>query len=224
MNKDLVKDLNEGLNGLNLASDREPADKRRPLKLALILFNGVTFLDFAGFYDVMTRVKKLDRSGRMTLDLCGLTGEVADEQGMTVKVHRVEPDLSAYDLIFMPGGFGTRTLKDEAAFVDWLRTAGKVPYKVSVCTGALLLGAAGFLRNLKATTNPSAYSLLAPYCREVLEARIVRDGTVITGGGVAASIDLGLYLAELWDGRAAAAQIRKAMDYPYQAHEIVELS
>ncbi|MFD0681923.1 MULTISPECIES: DJ-1/PfpI family protein [unclassified Paenibacillus] len=85
----------------------------------------------------------------------------------------------------------------------------------SVCTGALLLGAAGFLSGKRATTNPPAYDILESYCEEVVRARIVRDGNVITGGEVATSIDLGLYLLEYITDAETVRKIQKSMDYPY---------
>ncbi|OUN00560.1 MAG: thiamine biosynthesis protein ThiJ [Paenibacillaceae bacterium ZCTH02-B3] len=191
------------------------------MKIAFVLFNGVTFLDFVGFYDVIYRLNLFPGGQETTWDICGLTEEVTDELGMRVKVNRLAPDLSGYDLLFVPGGMGTRKLKDDPAFVDWLGTARDVPYKVSVCTGSLLLGAAGFLRERKATTHPNAYGLLEPYCREVVRTRIVKDGNVITGGGVATSIDMGIYLTEMFAGKEAAEQVKRQIDYPYQAESIV---
>lgn len=132
-----------------------------------------------------------------------------------MKIDRIAPDLSGYDLIFIPGGFGTRQLVNVPEFVDWLKSAKDVKHKVSVCTGSLLLGAADFLREKRATTHPNAYDLLRPYCVEVITERIVKDGNVITGGGVATSVDLGLYLCETLAGPEAAQRIQKQMDYPY---------
>jgi transcriptional regulator GlxA family with amidase domain len=77
----------------------------------------------------------------------------------------------------------------------------------------LLLGAAGFLKDKKATTNYLAYEALKPYCKEVLTDRIVEDGNVITAGAVSASIDLGLALCNKWAGEDAGIEIRKRMDY-----------
>jgi len=191
------------------------------MKIAFVLFNGVTFLDFVGFYDVICRLNLFPGWRETTWDICGLTEEVAVERGMRVKVNRLAPDLSGYDMLFVPGGMGTRKLKDDPAFVDWLKTARDVPYKVSVCTGSLLVGAAGFLKDRKATTHPNAYGLLEPYCREVVKTRIVKDGNVITGGGVATSIDMGIYLTELFAGKEAAEQVKRQIDYPYQAESIV---
>ena len=115
----------------------------------------------------------------------------------------------------VPGGFATRTLQYDAAFIRWLQTAADCPLKASVCSGALLLGAAGFLTDCAATTHPSAYEQLRPYCREVRTDRIVDEGSVITARGVSSSLDLGLHLVKRLAGAEAQAAIRRQMDYPY---------
>ncbi|MNW59822.1 Isonitrile hydratase [compost metagenome] len=193
------------------------------MRMALVLFNGVTFLDFVGFYDVIYRLNLFTKTKGTTWDICSLTDEVADELGMRVNVNVIKPDLFEYDLVFIPGGMGTRKLKDDIDFIDWIRTAESVPYKVSVCTGSLIFGAAGFLKDKKATTHPNVYELLEPYCKEVLRTRIVKDGNVITAGGVATSIDLGLYLIELLVGQEEVDIVKKQIDYPYTAAGIVEV-
>ena len=103
----------------------------------------------------------------------------------------------------------------DTAFMEWLRSAAPVPLKLSVCSGALLLGAAGFIEGKRATTHPGAFQDLAPMCGTVLETRIVDEGAIITAGGVSAALDVGLYLVERLAGRDVAARIRRQMDYPY---------
>jgi transcriptional regulator GlxA family with amidase domain len=191
------------------------------MRIALIIFDRITFLDLVGFYDVITRLQQFESTKNSSWDICGLKEEVTDELGMKVKVNQIKPDLAQYDLVFIPGGFGTRALRFDEDFINWLKGAKDVEYKISVCTGSLLLGAAGFLEHSKATTHPMAYELLEPYCREVIKARIVRDGNVITGGGVATSIDLGLYVIEQFLGSGEVEKIKKQMDYPYCNTNIV---
>lgn len=191
------------------------------MKIAFILFDGVTFLDFVGFYDVITRLRYFEQTKDCTWDLCGLKEDVTDELGMSVKVNQIKPDLSLYDIVFVPGGMGTRGLRFDVEFVEWLSEARDVEHIVSVCTGSLLLGAAGLLDNKKATTHPMVYDLLKPYCKEVVASRIVKDGHIITGGGVATSIDLGLYLIEVLLGDQESKSIRQQMDYPYMNTDIV---
>jgi len=109
-----------------------------------------------------------------------------------------------------------RSLQHDAKFVDWLRTAGEASLKVSVCTGALLLGAAGFLKGRRATTHPSAYGELEPYCATAMKARVVDEGDVVTARGVSSSIDLGLHIVQRLAGAEARERIAAQMDYPYR--------
>lgn len=192
------------------------------MKIAFVLFDGLTFLDFAGFYDVINRLNFFEQTKGTTWETCAMTDQVTDESGLTMKVDQVKPDLSEYDLVFVPGGMGTRKLRYDEAFVGWLKQAESVPLKVSVCTGSLLLGAAGFLAGKRATTHPYTYDLLHPYVAEVIQSRIVRDGNVITAGGVATSIDLGIYVVGLLAGQEAAANVKLQIDYPYEMEGVVE--
>ncbi|WP_422657484.1 DJ-1/PfpI family protein [Paenibacillus sp. EC2-1] len=193
------------------------------MKIGLVLFNGVTFLDFVGFYDVIYRLNLFEQTKGTTWDICGLSEEVTDELGLTVKVNKIKPNLGDYDLVFVPGGMGTRSLRYDQEFIEWVRTAEAVPYKVSVCSGSLLWGAAGFLTNKAATTHPGAYDLLEPYCREVVKSRIVRDGNIITAGGVSTSIDLGLYIIKLFAGEEEMKLVKQQIDYPYEMQGIIEI-
>lgn len=192
------------------------------MKIAFVLFDGLTFLDFAGFYDVINRLNFFEQTKGTSWETCAMTDQVTDESGLTLKVDRVKPNLAEYDLVFVPGGMGTRKLRFDEAFVGWLRQAENVPLKVSVCTGSLLMGAAGFLTGKKATTHPNVYDLLQPYVAEVIQTRIVKDGNVITAGGVATSIDLGIYVVGLLAGQEAAANVKLQIDYPYDMQGVVE--
>jgi cyclohexyl-isocyanide hydratase len=192
------------------------------MKIAFVLFDGLTFLDFAGFYDVINRLNFFEQTKGTTWETCAMTDQVTDESGLSLKVDRVKPNLAEYDLVFVPGGMGTRKLRFDEAFVGWLRQAENVPLKVSVCTGSLLMGAAGFLTGKKATTHPNVYDLLEPFVAEVIQTRIVKDGNVITAGGVATSIDLGIYVVGLLAGQEAAANVKHQIDYPYDMQGVVE--
>lgn len=185
------------------------------MKMAYILFDGMTMLDFVGFYEAVTCMGILKAKENVSWDFCAIKTEITDDRGLTMKVNQVSPHLSNYDLLFIPGGLSTRQLRYDTDFITWIQTASEVEYKVSVCTGALLLGAAGFIKDKKATTNPSAYELLTPYCAEVVKERYVRDGNIFTGGGVSASIDLGLFFIESLTNEEVVRQVQKMMDYPY---------
>lgn len=183
------------------------------MKIAYIIFNGITWLDFIGIYDPISRLKALKYIPDLEWDVCAYTESVTDNFGLEILPQKVENDLSKYDVIIVPGGFGTRELQRSEGFISWLKSAQGVKTKASICTGSLLLGAAGFLMDKKATTNYQSYLELEPYCGEVLQERIVEDDGVITAGAVSSSLDLGLFLCRKWAGEIAAQEIRKKMDY-----------
>jgi transcriptional regulator GlxA family with amidase domain len=185
------------------------------MQIAFIIFNGLTALDFVGIYDPLTRLKRYGFIPDLAWDICALQSEVRDDRGLQLAPSRLGGELGGYDLLVVPGGDGTRSLQHDPEFITWLRTAAPCRLKVSVCTGSLLLGAAGFLRGRPATTHPSAYAELKPYVDQVVESRIVDTGDVITARGVTSSIDCGLYVVERLAGAAARSLISQKMDYPY---------
>jgi transcriptional regulator GlxA family with amidase domain len=185
------------------------------MKAAFIVFDGVTALDFVGFYDPVTRLQSMKLLHGFEWRICSLAPNVADDRGLRVAVDAVNEPLASYDLLFVPGGYGTRELQHDRNFIGWLKGAAPIPLKISVCTGALLLGAAGFLRGRRATTHPAVYEALAPYCGEVVRERVVDEGDLITAGGVSASIDLGLHVVQRLAGKSARDQVAVQMDYPY---------
>ncbi len=182
------------------------------MKIAYVLFDRITLLDFIGIYDPISRMKSKKFLPDLEWDLCSHKSEISDSFGLRIVMDKVYPDLNTYDMVIVPGGFGTRALRYDQAFVKWLQTA-KQPQKVSICTGSLLLGAAGFLKGKRATTNFNEYETLAPYCQEVVKERIVEDGNLITAGAVASSLDLGLYICNKLVGKEKTELIRKSMDY-----------
>jgi putative intracellular protease/amidase len=183
------------------------------MKIAYIIFDGVTWLDFIGVYDAASRLKSMNFVKDLSWDICSLKGTASDNFGLTMVAGKVGEPLNSYDAIVIPGGHGTRTLINDEVFLNWIRTARDVKHKISVCTGSLILGAAGFLKTKKATTNFLEYETLRPYCAEVLKVRLVEDGDVITAGAVSSSLDLGLYLCEKWAGIEAREVIQRRMDY-----------
>ena len=182
------------------------------MRIAYILFNGITWLDMIGVYEPITKLKA-HYLPDLSWDICSFTKQCEDVFGLQVNATLVQNDLSAYDAIIVPGGVGTRGLQHDHTFIEWLKSADPVQYKISVCTGSLLLGAAGFLKNKKATTNFQEYEALQTYCGQVIKERIVDDGNTITAGAVSSSIDLGLYLCRKWAGVEAADAIRRKIDY-----------
>ena len=184
-------------------------------RIAFVAYDRMTALDLIGIYDPLTRLKSMGFRPALTWDLCAVQPVARDDRGLSLNATRFNEPLGGYDILVVPGGFGARTLKDDPGFVAWLRTGAPAELKVSVCTGALLLGAAGFLRGKRATTHPAELDALKPYCVEVLAQRIVDEGDVITAGGVTSAIDVGLYVVERLAGPDVRAKIARQMDYPY---------
>jgi cyclohexyl-isocyanide hydratase len=186
------------------------------MKAAFVVFDRMTFLDFVGFYDAVTRLKSMKIIEDFDWRICSMAAEVTDDRGLRFRPQVVGESLAGYDMLFVPGGMGTRSLQHDTQFLAWFRSASDAPLKVSVCTGALLLGAAGFLKGKRATTHPNAYQELEPYCASVVRERVVDEGDVITGRGVSSSLDLGLHVVQRLAGAPARDRIAAQMDYPYR--------
>jgi cyclohexyl-isocyanide hydratase len=186
------------------------------MKAAFVVFDRMTSLDFIGFYDPVTRLKSMKILDDFEWRICSPTQHVVDDRGLRIEADEVSEALNSYDMLFVPGGFGTRNLQHDLSFIDWLKTAESAPLKVSVCTGALLLGVAGFLRGRRATTHPNAYKELELYCKTVVQDRVVDEGDVITSRGVTSAIDAGLHVVQRLAGADARTRIATQMDYPYR--------
>lgn len=184
------------------------------MRAAFVIFDGMTALDFIGAYDPLTRLRTMSFREDFSWDVCARSSEVRDHTGLRFAPTRVGEPLEGYDLLVVPGGHAARALVEDASFVGWLRTAAACELKSSVCTGSLLLGAAGFLEGRRATTHPSALDDLKKFCAVSAE-RVVDEGDVVTAGGVTAAIDLGLHLCERLAGREAREKIQRQMDYHF---------
>lgn len=185
-----------------------------PKRIAFLVFPRLTFLDFVGGYDALRRIATMSIDTTVTHRIIGTEPEIVDDTGLTVKPDAVYEDLAPFDLLYVPGGLGTRTLMNDRHLLDYLRSWGAERPLASVCTGALLLGQAGYLRDRRATTHHRAVHLLRPLCREVVtNRRIVDEGQIVTAGGVASALDLGLYLVERFWGAEARQKIAAQMEY-----------
>jgi cyclohexyl-isocyanide hydratase len=155
---------------------------------------------------------QIDRE--VTCRVIGTKQTIEDETGVTIVPDGVYEDLKQFDLLYVPGGLGTRRLMHEERFVDYLKGWPASSPLASVCTGSLLLGAAGHLKGKRATTHHLALDLLEPLCKEVVPGqRIVADGQVVTAGGVTSALDLGLYLVEWLWSKEARERIAAVMEY-----------
>jgi transcriptional regulator GlxA family with amidase domain len=149
----------------------------------------------------------------LSWNLCAFKEKIVCYQvGLEIIPDTVGRSLRSYDVVVVPGGPGSRKLAKNGDFLNWIRTAKKL--RVSVCTGALILGAAGFLEGKSATTHHSAFDLLESYgARVIRNKRVVDKGDVITARGVSAAVDLGIYLCEKFAGKQGSAKVREQIEY-----------
>ena len=139
---------------------------------------------------------------------------VRTEHGLTILPMATLADCPPLDLVFVPGGPGINPLLEDQEVLAFLRrAAASARYVVSVCTGALVLGAAGLLRGRRAATHWMSREMLPAFGAEPVAERVVVDGNVFTGGGVTAGIDVALRVAAEIAGRAAAEAIQLAIEY-----------
>ena len=188
------------------------------MQIAIALYPGFTALDAIGPYAVFTNVPGAD------VVVCAeRKGPLADESGLLhLDLTHTFDDALAPDLLLVPGGLVTRRLAAEGgAIVDWIRAAHETTtYTTSVCTGALLLGAAGVLDGLPATTHWIAYDHLRTYGAQPTEQRVVIEGKVATAAGVSAGIDLALTLVDRLHGAEVAQAIQLGIEYdPQPPHD-----
>ena len=188
-----------------------------PLRLGLLLFPRLTQLDMTGPFEVFSRVP----GG--TVHLVWKTRDpVAADTGLTMLPDTDFANCPQLDVICVPGGPGVAALMEDAEVLAFLcRQAEGARFVTSVCTGALVLGAAGLLKGVRATTHWASHDFLAALGAVPEHARWVRDGRVVTGGGVTAGIDFALALvAEMVSPEAAQAiqlQIEYAPSPPFAA-------
>jgi len=180
------------------------------MRIALLIFDGLTALDAIGPYEVLSRlpgaeldfvapeagVKRTD-TGRLGLEASKSIGEVPDP-----------------DVVLVPGGEGNRPLMSDERVLDWLRAAHETTtWTTSVCTGSLVLGAAGILEGKRATSHWVYRDALREFGAEPVAERFVEDGKVITAAGVAAGIDMALHLATRIAGPEVAQAIQLGIEY-----------
>ena len=184
------------------------------MQIAIGLYPGFTALDAIGPYQVFTNLPDVD-----VVVCAARTGDLADDNGLLhFDIAHTFDDVRAPDVLLVPGGLVTRKLaRDGDPIVDWIRAAHPhTTYTTSVCTGALLLGAAGVLDGLRATTHWIAYEALRSYGAEPTEERVVDAGKVLTAAGVSAGIDLALTLVGRIAGPEVAQAIQLGIEYDPQ--------
>jgi transcriptional regulator GlxA family with amidase domain len=180
------------------------------MRIAILIFDGLTALDAVGPYEVLSRLPGAELSF------------IAKEPGMKrtdtgalgVSADLGLDELRDPELLLVPGGEGNRPLMDDDEVLGWLRDAHRTStWTTSVCTGALVLGAAGVLDGLRATTHWAFRRRLGELGAEPVAERVVIDGKVATAAGVSAGIDLALRLAAEIAGEQVAQAIQLRIEY-----------
>lgn len=191
-----------------------------PRKLAVLLFDDVEVLDFCGPFEVFTVAsRQIDPKAFEVITVAEKLGPVLTRNGLSVNPQYTLADCPKPDILLVPGGLGTRREMNNSVLIDWIRrTANATELVLSVCTGALLLGKAGLLDGLEATTHHVGFDLLreiTPTTTVYENRRYVDTGKVVTSAGIAAGIDMSLHIVERLLGSEVALATAKHMEYPW---------
>ena len=180
------------------------------MQIVFPIFDGITALDAVGPYEVLARLP-----GAEVVFAAHEPGPKRTETGaLALTADAALSQVPNPQIVVVPGGFGTRPLMHDEPTLDWLRTAHETSdWTTSVCTGSLLLGAAGILKGLRATTHWLALDILRDLGAEPTLERVVEQGKVITAAGVSSGIDMALRLAERVSGEQVAQAIQLAIEY-----------
>ena len=178
------------------------------LKIVIPLYPDVTHLDFTGPHQVLSRAPGAE------VVVASMGGADVSCEGLVFTGLADLAKIERCDVICIPGGFGTTdAMLDEGFMAEIRRLGAGAKYLTSVCTGSLILAAAGFLKGKRAACHWAWRDLLEPFGAIVDESRVARDGNVITGGGVTAGIDFGLVLLAELAGRDYAEAVQLGLEY-----------
>jgi cyclohexyl-isocyanide hydratase len=175
----------------------------------MLIFPRLTQLDMTGPYEVLARLPgtKVELVAR-TLD------PVTTDRGMQIVPTVTYDTCPSLDVVMVPGGPGQQDLmEDEAALAFLRKQAATAKYVTSVCTGSLVLGAAGLLKGKRATCHWAALEHLKPLGAIPVSEKVVIDGTIVTGAGVTSGIDFALTLAAILESEAVAREIQLQIEY-----------
>lgn len=187
-------------------------DDPKPFHIVFLLFDGITQLDFTGPAQVLSRIP-----GAVVHTAARELKPIRTDSGFAILPSTGFGDCPQADLLCVPGGFGTREVIQDKATLQFLRDqAAAAQYVTSVCTGSLALGAAGLLEGKRATSHWAYTDLLEKFGARYEKARVVRDGNVITAGGVTSGIDFALSVVAEIAGQERAESIQLSLEYDPQ--------
>jgi cyclohexyl-isocyanide hydratase len=191
-------------------SDRnKPTRQTKDLTIGALIFPRMDQIDMTGPFEVLSRIPN------STIRVIAKTSSpVRDIQGLILTPEMSIAEAPEFDVLLVPGGYGQQQLMNDEEVLSLIKnrfTAGKLVF--SVCTGALLCGAAGILRGRQATTHWAAWNLLPYYGAVPVRSRVVVDGNLVTAAGVTAGLDAALVVASLLRGDAIAQEIQLSIQY-----------
>jgi len=180
------------------------------MDIVIYLFDGITALDAVGPYEVLTRLP-----GARVRFVGPERGTARTDNGALAMVCDAGRDeIERADVLLMPGGFGTRGLEGDEALLEWIRRIDRTTTTtMSVCTGAMVLAAAGLLEGREATTHWISLERLAEYGAIPTEQRVVTSGKYLTAAGVSAGIDMALEFAARVAGDELAMSVQLGIEY-----------
>lgn len=180
-----------------------------PVRVTFLLFPAVTQLDLTGPAQVLSRL------GNATVDVVAKSLEpVSTDSGFSILPTAVLEDITATDILCVPGGLGTESVIEDEDYLSWVRQIGTTAkWVTSVCTGSIILGAAGLLRGYRATSHWASIQDLSLFGAEPVNQRVVFDRNRVTGGGVTAGVDFALELTEAVRGPDYAKLIQLSLEY-----------
>ncbi len=179
------------------------------MEIAVLIYDDVNALDVVGPCEVLSKVP-----GTVIKYASKEQGPKSTDIGIKLIADYSLEQVQKPDILLVPGGQGIKSLTSDKQVIDWVKNChANTKWTVSVCTGALLLGAAGILKGLKVTTHWMCLSSLANFGAEPQKERVVIDGKVVTSAGVSAGIDMALTLTSLIAGETTARTIQLAIEY-----------
>ena len=180
------------------------------MQIAFLLYDRFTALDITGPHEVLNSLPEAE-----SVFVAERRGPVRNESDtLSLVADESLDEVASPEILVVPGGFGTRALLEHEPLLDWIRQVHDTStWTTSVCTGSLLLGAAGLLDGAPATTHWLARDLLAQLGAEPVPDRIVVHGKIVTAAGVSAGIDMALRLVQLMRGDEAAQAVQLGIEY-----------
>ncbi|CAN5407864.1 DJ-1/PfpI family protein [soil metagenome] len=179
------------------------------MQIVFLFYDGMTALDAIGPHEILCRLP-----GATVKRTALLAGNIQTDCGLILQADHALGDVLHADILCVPGAGNATTLQKHPEILDWVRLIhATTTWTTSVCTGSLILGAAGILSEIKATTHWAALDRLTTWGSEPIQQRIVESGKIITAAGVSAGIDMALTLAAKVSGDYVAKALQLGIEY-----------